>query len=174
MVNPSPPASPAAETARPWYRQLNSYHWLVLIVATMAWSFDCLNQQIFNLTRKPAMDALSDHAGQRRLLRSFEHHCPSDWLGNGRHHLRHPGRPHRPGQDVDDHDPLLQYLHGIVRAFHRAVGLYPVLLHYGRGRRGESSPFPARWWPKACPIAPVPRPWAWCRPFPPSETSGPG
>ena len=27
----------------------------MLIVATMAWSFDCLNQQIFNLARKPAM-----------------------------------------------------------------------------------------------------------------------
>jgi MFS family permease len=45
----------AATTSLPWYRQLNGYHWLVLIVATMAWAFDCLNQQIFNLTRKPAM-----------------------------------------------------------------------------------------------------------------------
>ena len=26
----------------------------------MAWAFDCLSQQIFNLTRKPAMDALTD------------------------------------------------------------------------------------------------------------------
>ena len=32
----------------------------MLIVATMAWSFDCLNQQIFNLARTPAMaDLLS-------------------------------------------------------------------------------------------------------------------
>ena len=55
MANPVP-TSPAV----PWHRQLNSYHWLVLIVATMAWGFDCLSQQIFNLTRKPAMDALTD------------------------------------------------------------------------------------------------------------------
>jgi MFS family permease len=61
MVNPAPAAPPANETsARPWYRQLNAYHWLVLSVATMAWAFDCLSQQIFNLTRKPAMDALTD------------------------------------------------------------------------------------------------------------------
>ena len=61
MVNPAPAASPANEPAsRPWFRQLNGYHWLVLIVATMAWAFDCLSQQIFNLTRKPAMDALTD------------------------------------------------------------------------------------------------------------------
>jgi MFS family permease len=46
----------------PWYRQLTGYHWLVLIIATVAWAFDCLSQQIFNLTRKPAMDALTASA----------------------------------------------------------------------------------------------------------------
>jgi MFS family permease len=45
--------------SRAWFRQLNGYHWLVLVVCTMAWAFDCLSQQIFNLTRKPAMDALT-------------------------------------------------------------------------------------------------------------------
>jgi len=43
-----------------WYRELNGYHWLVFTVSTMAWAFDCLSQQIFNLTRKPAMDLLTD------------------------------------------------------------------------------------------------------------------
>ena len=38
-----------------WYKQLTGYHWLVLIVCTLAWSFDCLNQQFFNLARVPAM-----------------------------------------------------------------------------------------------------------------------
>ena len=59
MVNPAAAAPPTNENTKAWYRQLNGYHWLVLVVATMAWSFDCLNQQIFNLTRKPAMDALA-------------------------------------------------------------------------------------------------------------------
>ncbi len=59
MVNPAPAAPPANQPAQPpWFRQLSSYHWLVLIVATMAWSFDCLNQQIFNLARTPAMSDL--------------------------------------------------------------------------------------------------------------------
>ncbi len=59
MVNPAPVAPAANEpAAMPWYRQLNGYHWLVLAVATMAWSFDCLNQQIFNLARTPAMSDL--------------------------------------------------------------------------------------------------------------------
>ncbi len=63
MVNPNPSfsaSSAAPPTALPWHRQLSGYHWLVLIVATMAWSFDCLNQQIFNLARTPAMSELLD------------------------------------------------------------------------------------------------------------------
>jgi MFS family permease len=39
---------------------------LVLVVATLAWSFDCLNQQIFNLTRMPAMADLL-HTGTSDL-----------------------------------------------------------------------------------------------------------
>lgn len=53
-----------SDTAKPWYQQLNGYHWLVLCVSTMAWAFDCLSQQIFNLTRKPAMDVLTDSAAK--------------------------------------------------------------------------------------------------------------
>lgn len=41
-----------------WTRELTSYHWFVLIVAALGWLFDCLDQQIFVLTRKPAMEAL--------------------------------------------------------------------------------------------------------------------
>jgi MFS family permease len=60
MANPvSPSSAPATtESSLPWYRQLNGYHWLVLTVCTLAWAFDCLNQQIFNLSRKPAMEDL--------------------------------------------------------------------------------------------------------------------
>jgi MFS family permease len=39
----------------PWWRLLNRYHWFVLVVAALGWLFDCLDQQIFNLTRNPAM-----------------------------------------------------------------------------------------------------------------------
>lgn len=44
--------------ATPWYRTLTGYHWLVLIVCTLGWSFDCLDQQIFALTRTPALGEL--------------------------------------------------------------------------------------------------------------------
>ena len=42
----------------PWYRQLNGYHWFVLIVCTGGWLFDCLDQQLFNLARVSAVSNL--------------------------------------------------------------------------------------------------------------------
>jgi MFS family permease len=46
--------------AGPWYREMNRYHWFVLTVAALGWLFDCLDQQLFNLTRNPAMLDLLD------------------------------------------------------------------------------------------------------------------
>ncbi len=39
----------------PWYKQLTGYHWFVLIVASAAWFFDCLDQRLFSLARVPAL-----------------------------------------------------------------------------------------------------------------------
>lgn len=47
-----------AAPAQPWWRLLNRDHWFVFIVASLAWVFDCLDQQFFNLARDGAMDAL--------------------------------------------------------------------------------------------------------------------
>jgi MFS family permease len=41
-----------------WHRELNGYHWFVLIVCTLGWLFDCLDQQLFNAERKPAIAEL--------------------------------------------------------------------------------------------------------------------
>ncbi len=43
---------------RPAYKELNRYHWFVLIVAALGWLFDCLDQQLFTLARVPAMKEL--------------------------------------------------------------------------------------------------------------------
>lgn len=51
-------ASESSKSATGWWGQLEPYQRLVFIVATLAWLFDCLDQQLFNLARKPAMDAL--------------------------------------------------------------------------------------------------------------------
>ncbi len=42
----------------PWYRELNSYHWFVLVVAALGWLFDTMDQQLFVLARVPAMREL--------------------------------------------------------------------------------------------------------------------
>ena len=54
-------ASPATSTSldQPWWKLLTGYHWFVFAVAAAAWSFDCLDQRLFSLARKPALLALT-------------------------------------------------------------------------------------------------------------------
>lgn len=47
----------------PWWRGMTRYHWFVLVVAALGWLFDCLDQQLFTLARKPAMQSLVVPAG---------------------------------------------------------------------------------------------------------------
>lgn len=37
---------------------MNRYHWHVFIIASLAWLFDCLDQQVFNLSRDGAVEEL--------------------------------------------------------------------------------------------------------------------
>jgi MFS family permease len=39
----------------PWYRELNRYQWSVLVIASLGWMFDTMDQQLFNLARRPAI-----------------------------------------------------------------------------------------------------------------------
>jgi MFS family permease len=48
----------ASTPSAPWWRTFTREHWFVFIVASLAWLFDCLDQQIFNLARDGAMEAL--------------------------------------------------------------------------------------------------------------------
>jgi MFS family permease len=56
--DPGPPPRLIPESSVPWYRLLNKHHWFVLTMATLAWVFDCLDQQLFILARPAAMKAL--------------------------------------------------------------------------------------------------------------------
>jgi MFS family permease len=42
----------------PWWRSLSREQWFVFGIASLAWLFDCLDQQIFNLARDGAMEDL--------------------------------------------------------------------------------------------------------------------
>ena len=52
------PADDSAKATGPWWKELNRYHWFVLIVAALGWLFDTMDQQLFNLARVPAMREL--------------------------------------------------------------------------------------------------------------------
>jgi MFS family permease len=56
-ISPAP-AGINSTAAGPWWRELNRYHWFVLVVAALGWLFDTMDQQLFNLARVPAMRAL--------------------------------------------------------------------------------------------------------------------
>lgn len=45
-------------SVQPWWRDFTREHWFVFIVASLAWFFDCMDQQFFNLARDGAMEAL--------------------------------------------------------------------------------------------------------------------
>lgn len=50
--------NPSTTLAQPWWRLFNRHHWFVFSVASLAWLFDCLDQQLFNLARDGAMETL--------------------------------------------------------------------------------------------------------------------
>jgi MFS family permease len=52
-MNPTP-----SNVSAPWWRSLSRYHWFVFSMASLAWLFDCLDQQLFILARGDAMKAL--------------------------------------------------------------------------------------------------------------------
>ena len=56
---PVPPITPAPlpSTHAGWasLRELSGYHWFVFVVCCLAWDMDCMDQQLFNLARRPAM-----------------------------------------------------------------------------------------------------------------------
>jgi MFS family permease len=47
--------APAPADGGKWYAELNRYHWFVLTVASLGWLFDTMDQQLFNLARRPAI-----------------------------------------------------------------------------------------------------------------------
>jgi MFS family permease len=44
------------EAKGPWWRELNRYHWYVLVVCALGWLFDTMDQQLFVLVRGPSVE----------------------------------------------------------------------------------------------------------------------
>ena len=62
------PATASAPVSGPWYKSLNRYHWFVLAVSALGWLFDCLDQQLFILSRPAAMRDLLSYIKDTKLL----------------------------------------------------------------------------------------------------------
>lgn len=60
MSQPPSDSIPALQTRRGLasLRDLTGYQWFVFIVCCLAWDMDCMDQQLFVLARRPAMEAL--------------------------------------------------------------------------------------------------------------------
>ena len=54
----APATDETSSNNAPWWKELNHYHWFVLVVAALGWLFDTMDQQLFNLARVPAMREL--------------------------------------------------------------------------------------------------------------------
>jgi MFS family permease len=57
--------------SQPWWRDLTPYHWFVFAMATLAWLFDCLDQQLFLLARTGALQALLPPGTDPSEVRKF-------------------------------------------------------------------------------------------------------
>jgi MFS family permease len=64
-ITTSPKPSSLETPSGPWWRALNRYHWFVLIVASLGWMFDTMDQQLFNIARTPAMRELAPESVAR-------------------------------------------------------------------------------------------------------------
>jgi len=77
-LSETPKATTADRSTTPWYRELTRAHWFVLAVSSLGWLFDTMDQQLFNLARRPAITELLGPGATPsacRLRRRF----PSSW-----------------------------------------------------------------------------------------------
>ncbi len=64
-------ASTVSSEKQAWWRQLNGYHWFVFAMASLAWLFDCLDQQLFILARDNAVRSLLPSGTEDQVVRMY-------------------------------------------------------------------------------------------------------
>jgi MFS family permease len=63
--------TPAPHATSPWWKTFTRDHWFVFSIASLAWLFDCLDSQLFNLARDGAMEHLLADPRQATLLAPY-------------------------------------------------------------------------------------------------------
>jgi MFS family permease len=89
---PSPPPG-VDEFSRPWTSYLTGYHWFVLIVASLGWLFDTMDQRIFLVSREAALTDLLGfrHGEGGRLHRADGSTLTENETGEARLEIRRFG-----------------------------------------------------------------------------------
>ncbi len=64
----------------PWWKQLTRYHWFVFIVASLAWLFDCLDQQLFLLAREGALTDLLEPGTDVTVIKQYAGYATSIFM----------------------------------------------------------------------------------------------
>jgi MFS family permease len=67
----SSPSSHLSNASAPWWKDLTPYHWFVFAMASLAWLFDCLDQQLFLLARGSAMKMLLPAGSDLKLYGGY-------------------------------------------------------------------------------------------------------
>ena len=140
-----------------WYHAMTSYHWFVLLVASLAWLFDCLDQQLFNLARE-ARDG-SGAVKIRANITDYGYYATAiflDRLGHRRVNFRRNGRSDWPRQNDDGLHLDLFRLHRPERPFARVLGFWRLSLFDRLGGRRRVCGRASRWWPRRCRVRPAP------------------
>jgi MFS family permease len=65
---------------QPWWKGLTSYHWFVFAMASMAWVFDCLDQQVFILARQDALKALLPKTTEASIINQYAAYSTSVFM----------------------------------------------------------------------------------------------
>jgi MFS family permease len=66
-----------ASQPRTWWREFTRHHWHIFTVASLAWLFDCLDQQVFNLSRN---GAVADLLPDKKLVTEYASYTTSFFL----------------------------------------------------------------------------------------------
>src|SRR2546422_631617 len=57
-----------SDPPRKWYRGLERYCWIVLVVAGLGWLFDTMDQNLYNLVRAPSLGVGGEWAAGAALV----------------------------------------------------------------------------------------------------------
>jgi MFS family permease len=76
---PAPDAAADAQ-AGPWYRGMTRYHWFVFVVASMAWILDCMDQQLFTVSRDAAVTELLGPSATKADVKEYGGYATSIFL----------------------------------------------------------------------------------------------